>query len=132
MVYSLWIRLYSSFSKPILPWHKTERITRDDFSELLYSAWSRSDNNVQVATSTFHATGIYPLNMDAIPKHAYLLSCDQDVEQANVEQPDSPGTPSVTTLSTPPIPTTPAIQNPTTPRPHQPHQRFHLCVCIAP
>ncbi|XP_031336978.1 tigger transposable element-derived protein 1-like [Photinus pyralis] len=55
----------------------TGKITRDDFGELLNSAWSRSAT-VQLATSSFRATGIYPLNMDAIPEHAYLLSCDQD------------------------------------------------------
>lgn len=81
----------------------TGRISRDDFGELLNSAWSRSAN-VQLATSAFRATGIYPLNIDAIPEHAYLLSCDVDAQKEITEQSDTASTPSVITPSSPSFP----------------------------
>lgn len=48
----------------------------------------------------FRATGIYPLNIDAIPEHAYLLSSDinsQQLDEENRQQFDTPSTHSVTT-----------------------------------
>ncbi|KAK9685537.1 DDE superfamily endonuclease [Popillia japonica] len=60
------------------------KITRHDFGELLNSTWSRAAT-VQLAISAFRATGIYPLNMDAIPEHAYLLSRDQDAPRVGME-----------------------------------------------
>lgn len=75
--------------------HGTGKITRDDFGELLNSAWSRSAT-VQLATSAFRATGIYPLNIDAIPEHAYLLFCDQNRPGQSIEKPSFPSTSTVT------------------------------------
>lgn len=106
----------------------TGRITREDFGELLNSAWSRAAT-VQLATSSFRATGIYPLNMGAIPEHAYLLSCDQDalredngnpdpVENTDLDENsdlDTPDTPSAKTSHTSAIPTTVATLTPSTP-----------------
>ncbi|XP_072378888.1 uncharacterized protein [Diabrotica undecimpunctata] len=46
----------------------TGRITREDFGELLQSAWSRSAT-VRLATTAFQATGIHPLDINAIPEH---------------------------------------------------------------
>lgn len=94
----------------------TGKITRDDFGALLNSAWSRAAT-VQLATSAFRATGIYPLNMDAIPEHAYLLSCDQDAPRADMEipNPEPPDLPVIRTPSTSPDPTPAAIQTLSTP-----------------
>ncbi|KDR21897.1 hypothetical protein L798_00443 [Zootermopsis nevadensis] len=91
------------------------RITREDFGELLNSAWSRAAN-VQLATYDFRATGIYPLNIDAIPEHASLLSCDVDAQQRNTKQFHTPSTtPAVTTPFSPSVPTTTSAQIPVSP-----------------
>lgn len=48
------------------------------------SAWSRCFT-VQLTTFTFRAIGIYPLNIEATPEHAYLLGWDNCVNQVALE-----------------------------------------------
>lgn len=81
----------------------TGRITRDDFGELLNSGWSRAAT-VNLATTAFRATGIYPLNMGAIPDHAYLLSCDQSTLGGDIGNPNvASSTPSSSVTSSSPV-----------------------------
>ncbi|XP_072394998.1 uncharacterized protein [Diabrotica undecimpunctata] len=67
---------------------ETGRITREDFVELLQSAWSRSAT-VKLTSTAFQATGINPLDINAIPEHAYLLACEQNTHENAIEPTDS-------------------------------------------
>lgn len=58
----------------------TGKISREDFGHLLNLSWPRAAT-VQLGVAAFRATGIHPLNIDVIPDYAYLLHCDQDVNQ---------------------------------------------------
>lgn len=83
----------------------TGKITRKEGFTFTFSM-SRSAT-VHFATSAF--CEIYPLDIDAIPEHAYLLSCDinnQQLDEGNREQLDTPSTHSATTTFCPSIPLT--------------------------
>ena len=101
-----------------------KNISRSQFGGLLNSAWIRFAN-VQIGVSAFRATGICPLNMDAIPNYAYLLSCDQgksypdstvpgtptSFNQTNPNSPQSTSSTSIISPNPPPTPTSDACQN---------------------
>lgn len=53
------------------------RLRREDFGNLLSIAWNRSAT-IQNGVTAFRSTGVYPLNKEAIPDHAFLLSCDKN------------------------------------------------------
>ena len=86
-----------------------KRINREEFGGLLNSAWTRFAT-AQIGISAFKATGIYPLNPDAIPDHAFLLSCDQI---SNCSSPAS--TP--TEVISPQISLNPSVSNDVSPSP---------------
>lgn len=82
------------------------RLGREDFGNLLSIAWNRSAT-IQNGVAAFRSTGVYPLNKEAIPDHAFLLSCDKNPSRTEglIQEP-SPNAPTHNLTSHSPLPST--------------------------
>ena len=100
---------YNQEAKTWMQHHEGRNITRYQVGYLIGKAWKKAAS-VGNAVSGFKATGIFPLNSNAIPNHFYSLSdTTSPPSQSDITCPDPK--PSTSRAKTPPL----AFPNPSPP-----------------
>lgn len=87
---------------------KERRITRLQFGELLNQSWGKAAS-IENATSGFKATGVFPLNPNAIPEYAFRTNPEVFAKRHQDDQTEGIQS---NTVSEEPIPNTSKTQTP--------------------